>query len=145
MIVERSKRFFRDLEEAVLRQVLVRLENAPRDLARESLDYLAEYWREAEKRWVMVDAQIDDRQRQMFGIAIDTLDVKRDQFLVAGDAWRHCRAGNLDPKSFGILDMWGYWFIASNVIRDLAALNNREMLPWDVWGAMTRDDSQIEL
>jgi len=42
VIVERSKRFFRDLEEAVLRQVLVRLENAPRDLARESLDYLAE-------------------------------------------------------------------------------------------------------
>ena len=76
--------------------------------------------------------------------AIDTLDVKRDQFLVAGDAWRHCRAGNLDPKSFGILDMWGYWFIASNVIRDLAALNNREMLPWDVWGAMTQDDSQID-
>ena len=34
--------------------------------------WVAEYWREAEKRWVMVDAQIDDRQRQMFGIAIDT-------------------------------------------------------------------------
>ena len=106
--------------------------------------WVAEYWREAEKRWVMVDAQIDDRQRQMFGIAIDTLDVKRDQFLVAGDAWRHCRADNLDPKNFGILDMWGYWFIASNVIRDIAALNNREMLPWDVWGAMTQDESQID-
>jgi hypothetical protein len=106
--------------------------------------WVAEYWREAENRWVMVDAQIDDRQRQMFGIAIDTLDVKRDQFLVAGDAWRLCRSGKQDAKSFGILDMWGYWFIASNVIRDIAALNNREMLPWDVWGAMTQDDSQID-
>lgn len=106
--------------------------------------WVAEYWREAERRWVMVDAQIDDRQRQMFGIAIDTLDVKRNQFLVAGDAWRLCRAGKQDPKSFGILNMWGYWFIASNVIRDIAALNNREMLPWDVWGAMTQDESQLD-
>ena len=29
----------------------------------------------------------------------------------------------------------GLWFIASNVVRDVAALNNHEMLPWDVWGA----------
>lgn len=106
--------------------------------------WVAEYWRESDERWVMVDAQIDDRQRQMFGIAIDTLDVTRDQFLVAGDAWRLCRAGRRDPKIFGILNMWGYWFIASNVIRDIAALNNREMLPWDVWGAMTQDESQLD-
>ncbi len=106
--------------------------------------WVVEYWHEADRRWVMVDAQIDDRQRRMFGIAIDTLDVKRDQFLVAGDAWRLCRAGKHDPKSFGILDMWGYWFIASNVIRDIAALNNREMLPWDVWGAMTQDESTLD-
>ena len=36
---------------------------------------------------------------------------------------------------FGILDMFGWWFIAGNVMRDVAALNNREMLPWDVLGA----------
>ena len=29
-------------------------------------------------------------------------------------------------------------------MRDLAALNNREMLPWDVWGPMTRDDAQLD-
>jgi len=34
------------------------------------------------------------------------------------------------------MDMHGWWFIAGNVVRDIAALNNREMLPWDVWGAM---------
>lgn len=106
--------------------------------------WVAEYWKESGKRWVMVDAQIDDRQRQMFNIAIDTLDVKHDQFLVAGDAWRLCRAGEQDAKNFGILNMWGYWFIASNVVRDIAALNNREMLPWDVWGIMTQDESQID-
>ncbi len=106
--------------------------------------WVAEYWNSGEKRWVMVDAQVDDRQRKMFGVTLDTLDVPRDQFLVAGDAWRLCRAGKADPKLFGIMEMWGYWFIAGNIVRDVAALNNREMLPWDVWGAMSREDSQLD-
>ena len=107
--------------------------------------WVGEYWNAAEKRWVLVDAQIDDRQRQMFGIAFDTLDVKRDQFLVAGDAWQLCRSGREDPRNFGILDMHGLWFIAGDLVRDVAALNNREMLPWDVWGAMPRVDDGLDL
>jgi len=106
--------------------------------------WVAEYWNEGEKRWVLVDAQVDDRQRKMFGVTLDTLDVPRDQFLVAGDAWRLCRSGKQDARNFGILDMWGYWFIASNIVRDIAALNNREMLPWDVWGVMKRDDAELD-
>ena len=107
--------------------------------------WVGEYWNDAEKRWVLVDAQIDDRQRKMFGITIDTLDVTRDQFLVAGDAWQLCRSGKEDPGNFGILDMHGLWFIAGNLVRDVAALNNREMLPWDVWGAMPRADDELDL
>lgn len=107
--------------------------------------WVAEYWNGADERWVMVDAQIDDRQRKMFGVTIDTLDVPRDQFLVAGDAWRLCRSGREDAANFGILDMHGLWFIAGNVVRDGAALNNREMLPWDVWGAMQRTDDKLDL
>src|SRR5258708_26542814 len=41
--------------------------------------------------------------------------------------------------------MYGLWFIAGNVVRDLAALNNHEMLPWDVWGPMVRTDSEIDV
>ena len=107
--------------------------------------WVAEYWKTAEQRWVMVDAQIDDRQRQMFGIAFDTLDVPREQFLIAGDAWTVCRSGRRDAQNFGILDMHGLWFIAGNLVRDLAALNNREMLPWDVWGAMKLGDDGLDL
>ncbi len=107
--------------------------------------WVAEYWNTAEKRWVMVDAQIDDRQRQMFAIALDTLDVTHDEFLVAGDAWTLCRSGRAEAKDFGILDMHGLWFIAGNIVRDVAALNKREMLPWDVWGAMQRDDASLDL
>jgi hypothetical protein len=107
--------------------------------------WVTEYWNEAQKRWVLVDAQLDGRQRELFKIGFDPLDVPRDQFLVAGRAWKLCRAGKADPDSFAILDMHGRWLIAGNVIRDVAALNNHEMLPWDVWGAMTRNDAELDL
>lgn len=107
--------------------------------------WVTEYWNEAEKHWVLVDPQLDARQRELFKVTFDPLDVPRDQFLVAGDAWRLCRKGKADPSAFGILDMHGLWFIASNVIRDVAALNNHEMLPWDVWGAMTQKDAELDL
>jgi hypothetical protein len=106
--------------------------------------WVTEYWDDGEKCWVLFDAQIDDRQRELFRIGFDTANVPRDQFVVAGDAWSLCRSGRADPNAFGILDMHGLWFIAGNVIRDVAALNNREMLPWDIWGAMRRHDSELE-
>jgi hypothetical protein len=107
--------------------------------------WVTEYWNEAHRRWVLVDAQLDMRQRELFKVRFDPLDVPRDQFLVAGDAWRLCRDGKAQPAQFGILDMHGLWFIAGNLIRDVAALNNHEMLPWDVWGAMARSDAELDL
>ncbi|MBM3646408.1 MAG: transglutaminase domain-containing protein [Alphaproteobacteria bacterium] len=107
--------------------------------------WVTEYWNGAEQRWVLVDPQLDPHQRKLFAVGFDPLDVPRDRFLVAGDAWRLCRDGKADPTAFGILDMHGLWFIASNVIRDVAALNNHEMLPWDVWGGMTDKDSELDL
>lgn len=107
--------------------------------------WVTEYWNEEQGRWVMVDAQMDPRQRELFRIAFDPLDMPQGQFLIAGEAWTLCRKGAADPQAFGILDMHGLWFVASNVIRDLAALNNREMLPWDGWGAMVMDDRKIDL
>jgi hypothetical protein len=107
--------------------------------------WVTEYWNEGEKCWVLFDAQIDDRQRELFKIGFDTANVPRDQFVVAGDAWSLCRSERADPSAFGILDMHGLWFIAGNLVRDVAALNNCEMLPWDVWGAMRRQDSELDL
>jgi hypothetical protein len=107
--------------------------------------WVTEYFDDAQRRWVLVDAQIDAWQREKFGIDFDTLDVPREKFLVAGDAWKLCRDGRANPQAFGVLDMFGLWFIASNVIRDVAALNNREMLPWDVWGGMSPVDSDVDV
>ena len=46
-----------------------------------------------------------------------------------------------DAKHFGILDMWGAWFVRANVVRDAAAFAKRELLPWDCWGLMNERDS----
>ena len=107
--------------------------------------WVTEYWSDPVRRWILVDPQLDARQRELFKIAFDPLDVPRDQFLVAGEAWHLCRAGKADPRAFGILHMGGLWFIAGNLVRDVAALNNREMLPWDVWGPMSQSDAEIDL
>jgi len=100
--------------------------------------WVCEYWDAEDRRWTLVDAQIDDVQRAKLKPDFDLLDVPRDRFVIAGDAWARCRAGEADPATFGIFDMRGLWFVAGNLMRDLAALNNMEMLPWDIWGAMTR-------
>jgi hypothetical protein len=103
--------------------------------------WVVEYWNGTS--WQLLDAQIDAAQRAMLKIEFDTFDVPRDQFVIAGDAWTQCRAGRADPKAFGIFEMRGLWFIAGNVLRDFASLNNDEMLPWDCWGPMSSTDTQF--
>jgi len=108
--------------------------------------WVCEYWHAGQERWMLVDAQIDEKQRGMFRIDFDLTDVPRDRFLVAGDAWARCRVGAADPRAFGLstLNEAGYWWIAGNLMRDVAALDNIELLPWDCWGAMPKPEEQID-
>jgi Transglutaminase-like superfamily len=98
--------------------------------------WVCEIWDEISAVWKMVDAQLDVVQRSACKIDFDPLDVPRTRFLVAGEAWQRCRAGELDPERFGIFDLSGTFFIAGNVLRDLAAFAKLELLPWDVWSPM---------
>jgi len=98
--------------------------------------WVTEYWNEAEHRWVRIDAQLDDVQRAAIAADFDTEDLPAGPFLPAGEAWQQCRTGRAEPGSFGIFEFWGLWFVQANVVRELAALNKMELLPWDVWGAM---------
>jgi hypothetical protein len=91
----------------------------------------------------MVDAQLDSLQREKLGIGFDPLDVPDDQFFTGGKAWEMCRTGKANPDAFGILDMHGLWFVRGNVIRDLASLNKMELLPWDSWGLIDRDEKEL--
>ncbi|WP_211116586.1 transglutaminase-like domain-containing protein [Glycomyces buryatensis] len=108
--------------------------------------WVAEYWNADESRWILTDAQVDQRQRELFGIDLDVTDVPRDQFIVAGLAWRRCRAGEDDANRYGLkmTEEFGDWWIAANLIRDAAAVSNMEMLPWDVWGAIPEPEDVID-
>jgi hypothetical protein len=61
--------------------------------------WVCEYWHSGRQRWLLTDAQIDDVQQGWFKVGFDLTDVPRDQFLVAGEAWRRIRAGEADPGS----------------------------------------------
>jgi hypothetical protein len=102
--------------------------------------WVCEYWNAGEARWALADPQFDEVWRTQLKIDHDVLDVPRDRFLIAGDAWAQCRAGQADAAKFGIFkgELRGLWFVAGNLVRDVAALNRMEMLPWDFWGAMPR-------
>ncbi len=107
---------------------------------------ICEYWSAAERRWILGDAQLDEVWRRELKFAFDPLDVPRDRFLTASDAWTQCRAGKAEPSKFGIFvgDLRGLWFVAGELVRDVAALNNMEMLPWDVWGAIPRPGQELD-
>ena len=109
--------------------------------------WVAEYWDAGAGRWKLVDAQIDDKQREMFAIDFDLTDVPRDRFVIAGDAWTQVRAGRADPAKFGLssLNEAGDWWIAANLMRDAAALDGIEVLPWDLWGAMPEPDDVVDV
>jgi hypothetical protein len=98
--------------------------------------WVAEYWNAAERRWQMVDAQLDDTWRKMIGFEGDALAIRPDEFVTAGHAWQAWRRGDLDADRCGLsaIREHGAHWIAGNLRLDLASLNKIEMLPWDVWG-----------
>lgn len=105
--------------------------------------WVCEYWHGEEGRWVMVDAQLDEMQRDALGIDFDPLDMPQGRFVPGGEAWEKCRAKEAAPELFGIFDMHGLWFIRGNLVRDVASLNKMELLPWDGWGLINGEDSDL--
>lgn len=106
---------------------------------------VCEYWNTLQARWVIVDPQFDKVWREKLKIDHDILDVPRDEFIMAGNAWVQCRSEVADPSKFGIFKggLRGLWFIAGEIIRDVAVLSKMEMLPWDVWGAIPRSSEPL--
>jgi hypothetical protein len=107
--------------------------------------WVGEYWNASQKRWILVDAQLDEPQRKAMKVDFDPLDVPRDRFVLAHDAWTRSRRGEIDDKRFGFspVHMTGSWFILGDLIRDAVALNGVELLPWDVWGGMTKPNAGL--
>jgi transglutaminase superfamily protein len=47
--------------------------------------WVCEYWHAGQQRWMLVDAQVDGRQRSWFPIDFDLTDVPRDRFTLDPD------------------------------------------------------------
>lgn len=105
--------------------------------------WICEYYHAGQTRWIQVDAQLDSIQHDKLKIDFDPLDVPRDRFINGGRAWQMCRQEGIDPDLFGIFDMKGLWFVRGDLIRDFAALNKMELLPWDSWGLNDVADQAI--
>jgi hypothetical protein len=109
---------------------------------------VAEVWDAEERRWQLVDPEIDGPP---LGARFDTTDVPRDRFIVGGLAWRMCQDGRADPETFlvdpglEIEDTRGWPYLLHNLVHDLAALNKTEMLLWDEWGLIGKEPYEEDL
>jgi len=96
--------------------------------------WITEYWSGIDDRWVRIDSEI------LEGDALARPDdLQPSEFLSGGEAWSAFRLGTIDASTYGVYgtDNWGAAEIQGNAVKDLAALNKVEMLPWDEWGRMT--------
>lgn len=140
--------------------------------------WICEYW--DGERWVMSDPQLDPFQQSIvIGWGMDRArgnnqllqrintftprNLKADEFITAGQAWILCREGSADPKNFGIgcpirpewgIDsLHGSWFIRGQLLRDFAALNKVETVPylvrigkgldWKAWRLVGAKDEEL--
>lgn len=94
--------------------------------------WIVEYARDG--RWVRLDPEL------LGGSVVDSpQELRPGQFLTGGEAWTAHREGRIDAATYGVFGTgnWGPAEIRGNAVKDLAALNKVEMLPWDEWGRMT--------
>ena len=94
--------------------------------------WITEYRRDG--RWVRIDSEILGRS-----VLDHPEELRTGEFLTGGEAWCAYRQGEIDAATFGVhgTENWGPAEIRGNAVKDLAALNKVEMLPWDEWGRMT--------
>lgn len=110
--------------------------------------WITEYRDDNADRWVRIDSEILGQT-----VLTHPEDLARGEFLTGSEAWTAFRRGEIDAATFGVYgtENWGAAEIRGNAVKDLAALNKIETLPWDEWGRMTEayegrtgpDDDQL--
>ncbi|WP_075835860.1 transglutaminase-like domain-containing protein [Rhodococcus sp. YL-1] len=96
--------------------------------------WIIEYRNSDVDRWIRLDPEVLGQN-----VVGNADDLTPEQFLTGGEAWSAYRRGEIDAASFGVYgtDNWGPGEIRGNAVKDFAAMNKVEMLPWDEWGRMT--------
>lgn len=98
--------------------------------------WITEYYSYNDKRWILMDSQIDEMQKERLKITINPEDLPKGAFSFGGEAWLLCRNNERDPQTFGILEWWGMDYVLSNFLLDIASLMKNPMLPWDMWDGL---------
>ena len=96
--------------------------------------WIVEYARDG--AWVRVDPELDDMWLAKRSPEMTSEILASSMYLSGSEAWKKCRTREVDPDRFNMGGHWGIGEIRGSVLYDLAALNQDEMLPWDVWGRM---------
>jgi excinuclease ABC subunit A len=96
---------------------------------------IVEYWNEELNRWIFVDAMAEQHILERLRFKIDPLNIDSgSQFLLAGDVWQKCRAGNANPQAFGDSpDDLGMPPIRYALLQDFDYLNKNELVGSDAW------------
>lgn len=91
-------------------------------------------------RWKRLDVEF----AAIEGMSFDTLDVPRERFLTASEAWFRIKDEPESAARFGVssLALGGEWFVAGSLLREMAALRRLELKPWDYWG-LSKDLSPV--
>ena len=84
------------------------------------------------QRWVLLDAQMDQAQREFHKLDFDTLDMPRSKFVFAGQAWQGLENGTIKPEQIGMggpngWESRGYQFVQIDLIADCWALDKVEL------------------
>ena len=122
--------------------------------------WVCEVW--INEEWVRMDAQVDPFQQSTIRMDGSPFKLLEEAFITAGEAWLMCRERGVDPMRFGIsgdpkeygLDsLFGQWFVRGNLLRDFAALNKVETVPylirlnrnhvWKKWRLVGLSDSEL--
>jgi len=110
--------------------------------------WICEYYDSSAKRWIRVDAQIDDRQRDLMKIGFNTLDMPEGAFLAGGSGWQDCSNGKTKPEDYGLggpkgWNPVGWGMVRGTLLTDIMALNKVEVLPWDTNELGNKDQSAL--
>jgi len=103
--------------------------------------FVCEYYNESEKRWIRVDAQLDQLMIDKCDMKFDVLDVPHDEFLDAAESMVQVRIDG-KPEQYGINEYKGQKYLNYKLFSDIAHMNKLEILPWEGWGIGNRAASE---